>query len=214
MNADLPDWYTWHAPYDQPGSALRRRLDIVQGHVRSWLRDNQGAPVRVVSACAGQGRDLLEVLADVPGSEAVRVRMVELDRNNAAVAERAARAAGLDGVEVVCGDAGRIDAYLGAVPADLVMLCGVFGNISDDDVHQTIDLLPQLCGPGAVVIWTRSRRPPDLTPTIRSWFVETGFVERSFDAPSDALFSVGVHQFVGLPQTPVLGSQMFRFVDR
>ena len=214
MNPVLPDWYTWHAPYDQPGSALRRRLNIVQGHIRSWLRDNQRAPVRVVSACAVQGRDLLEVLADVPGSEGVRVRMVELDRTIAAVAERAARTAGLDGVEVVCGDAGRIDAYLGAVPADLVMLCGVFGNISDDDVRQTINLLPQLCGPAAVVIWTRSRRHPDLTPTIRSWFSRNRFVERSFDAPSDALFSVGVHQFVGKPESPVPGSQLFRFVDQ
>ncbi len=214
MNAEVRNWYAWHAPYDEPGSHLRRRLDVVQGHVRSWLGDRQREPLRVVSACAGPGRDLLEVLAATPRSDSVRVRMVELDPGNAAVAEHAARAAGLDAVDVVCGDAGRIDAYLGAVPADLVMVCGVFGNISDEDVRHTIDVLPQLCAAGATVIWTRSRRHPDLTSDIRSWFARTGFVERGFDAPSDALFSVGVHQFVDEPQAPVPGQQMFRFVHQ
>ena len=207
-----PDWYAWHAPYDEPGSPLERRLRLVQGHITSWLGEHRGQEVRVVSACAGQGRDLLEVLARMSGAESVRARLVELDRRNVAIAERAAREAGLDGVDVVRGDAGRIDAYVGAVPADLVLLCGVFGNVSDEDIRRTIDLLPQLCAADATVIWTRSRRAPDLTPDIRAWLAGARFVERSFDAPSDALISVGVHQFVGDPQAPVLGQQMFRFL--
>ncbi|MGB8650965.1 MAG: SAM-dependent methyltransferase, partial [Mycobacteriales bacterium] len=179
-------WYDWHAPYDEPGSPLDRRLRIVQSQVAGWLRGRGRQQLRVVSACAGQGRDLLEVLGAAPS---VRARLVELDPDNVAAAERAARAAGLDGVQVVCADAGWTDAYAGAVPADLVLMCGVFGNISDDDVHRTVGLLPQLCAAGATVIWTRSRRAPDLTPSIRSWFGEVGFVEQAFEAPHDALFS-------------------------
>ncbi|MGZ4469562.1 MAG: SAM-dependent methyltransferase [Nocardioidaceae bacterium] len=213
MSSDARDWYAWHAPYDEPGSPLRRRLDLVQGHVRSWLDAHDGHELRVVSACAGQGRDLLEVLAGTPGASArVHARLVELDASNVAVAERAARVAGLAGVEAVCGDAGHIDAYLGALPADLVLMCGVFGNISDEDVHRTIGLLPQLCAADATVIWTRSRRAPDLTPAVRRWFAQAGFAERSYDAPSDALFSVGVHQLTGAPQAPVPGERFFRFV--
>lgn len=212
MSDDLADWLAWHDPYDEPGSPLSRRLRLVQDHISAWLLASEGRPVRVVSACAGQGRDLLEVLARAPDASAVTARLVELDPRNVEIARRAARAAGLDGVEVVCGDAGVIDAYLGAVPADLVLMCGVFGNVGDDDVRRTVGLLPQLCAAGATVIWTRSRRAPDLTPDIRRWFGEAGFEEQAFDAPSDALFSVGVHRLVAEPVRPEPGQVMFRFV--
>ena len=58
-----------------------------------------------------------------------------------------------------------------------MLACGVFGNISDADVFHTINLLPQLCRPGATVIWTRSRRVPDLTPAIRQYFAAHGFAD-------------------------------------
>jgi hypothetical protein len=206
------DWYDWHTTYDEPGSPLHRRLRLVQTHITAWLREHRCQELRVVSACAGQGRDLIDVLAGAPEAASVRARLVELDYSNVAAAQRAAGDAGLAGVEVVCGDAGSIDAYLGAVPADLVLMCGVFGNISDSDVRRTVEHLPHLCAAGATVIWTRSRRSPDLTPAIRGWLADAGFVEQSFDAPADALFSVGVHRFAGTPQPPVAGRQLFRFV--
>jgi hypothetical protein len=37
---------------------------------------------------------------------------------------------GLDGVHVVAGDASITDAHAGALPADLILLCGVFGSIT------------------------------------------------------------------------------------
>ncbi len=36
--------------------------------------------------------------------------------------------------------------------APLVLMAGVFGNITDDDVHRTIQALPPLCAPQATVI--------------------------------------------------------------
>ena len=44
--------------------------------------------------------------------------------------------------------------------------------------------MPQLCARRASVIWTRHRRRPDLTPRIRAWFHEAGFVERTFESPA------------------------------
>jgi hypothetical protein len=41
---------------------------------------------------------------------------------------------------------------------------------------------PQLCNPGATLIWTRHTRAPDLTPRIRAWFTGAGFAERAFTA--------------------------------
>lgn len=207
------DWLAWHSPYDEPGSPLERRLRLVQGHVAGWLDERQGRPARIVSACAGQGRDVLEVLAGFPHRDALTVRLVELDERNVAAAQEQIGHAGLELVDVVCGNAGRTDAYIGAAPADLVLMCGVFGNISDDDVQRTIQHLPQLCAAGATVIWTRSRRAPDLTPTIRQWLDRAGLQELSFEAPADALFSVGVHRFIGTPQALMPGVQLFRFAQ-
>ncbi len=96
------------------------------------------------------------------------------------------------------GPVGR-DRQTDCARADLVLLAGVFGNTRDDHVHQTIAALPMLCAHGAWVIWTRHRNDPDLTPTIRDWFEQAGFVERAFTAPEDAKFTVGVHKLAGTP---------------
>jgi hypothetical protein len=69
--------------------------------------------------------------------------LVELDEHNALLARRAAK--GLGEVEVVAADASMTDAYEGAVPADLVLLCGVFGNTSAQDIANTVSHLPRLC---------------------------------------------------------------------
>lgn len=194
------DWAGWHAPYDDPSSSLSARLACVRRHVAAWLSGREGGTI--VSACAGQGRDLL------PLPPSVRARLVELDPANAAVARTHAG----PHVEVVEADAGTTDAYAGAVPADLVMMCGVFGNVSDEDVRRTVTSLPMLCAPGATVIWTRHRKAPDLTPAIREWFAQAGFEEQAFDIPGDgASWSVGVHVLAGEPAAFEAGQRLFTF---
>ena len=97
-------WQTWHDAYADPGSSLSRRLRIVQGFVRDWLDATAPRAVRVVSVCAGDGRDLLEVLGSGPTPSRVTATLVELD---AGLADRARTlGAGLPGVEVRTADAG------------------------------------------------------------------------------------------------------------
>lgn len=206
------DWQAWHAPYADDSSPLARRRRVIQSHIRAWFDARPKAPVRVVSACAGDGRDLLEVLAERAATNQVSATLVELDPRNAAAAQAYAQDVGLEGIEVRCTDAGLSDAYVGAVPADLMLLCGLFGNISDADVTGTIAALPQLCAPDATVIWTRSRREPDLTSTIRRWLADRSFDEAAFTAPDGALFTVGVHVFGGQSEPLRLGEVWFRFV--
>jgi Putative methyltransferase len=206
------DWLKWHDIYDEVGSVAEARLLLVQRRIGEFLDSwESGSIVRVVSACAGQGRDLLPVLASYAGPRNVRARLLELDPRNARVAEETAREAALDGVEVVRGDASITDAYVGAVPADLILFCGVFGNVSDEDVRNTVELLPQLCAEGAVVIWTRHTWPPDLTPEIREWFASAGFREEAFDSPGSESFSVGVHRLVESPVPLEPGRRLFTF---
>jgi hypothetical protein len=203
------DWRTWHDEYDLPDSWMARRLRVVQEQIRTALDGSPPGPLTVVSLCAGQGRDLLGVLADHPRRGDVRARMVELDARNAAVAEDGA--AGMPGVEVVTGDAARTDHYRDLVPADLVLACGVFGNITDEDTRRTVGFCTQLCTTGGTVIWTRHREAPDRVPLICAWFEELGF-ERRWVSDPDAGFGVGVHRFAGEPQPLAPGVRMFTFV--
>jgi len=205
------DWQQWHDGYDNPDSHLFRRLRCVQERIRLALDTAPPGPVRAVSLCAGQGRDLLGVLAEHPRGRDVRARLVEWDAGNASAARRAAAAAGLTGVEVVTGDAALTDQYVDAVPADLVLLCGIFGNITDADIERTVGYAAQLCAPGATVVWTRHRTPPDLFPTVCEWFEQRGF-ERTFVSEPGAGFGVGEHRFAGQPQPLAAGERMFTFL--
>ena len=107
------DWLEWHRPYDVPGSSLAVRLSLVQGHIVRALDEAPAGEIRIVSMCAGQGRDVIGALRAHPRRADVRARLVELDPRNAVIAREMADAAGLGRVEVVTGDASVSDAYLG-----------------------------------------------------------------------------------------------------
>ncbi|HEX4701884.1 MAG TPA: class I SAM-dependent methyltransferase family protein [Pseudonocardiaceae bacterium] len=206
------DWAKWHEPYDTAGSSLDRRLDRVRQRIRDALDEQPAGPVRVISMCAGQGRDLLGVLPAHPRRSDVVARLVELDPRNVEHARRSAADTGLRGVEVVEGDASLGSAYLGLVPSDLVLVCGVFGNVSDEHIRHTVASLPRFCRTGGTVIWTRHREPPDLTPVIRDWFRDNGFTEIGFDFEAGFTYGVGAHRLTApsLPYLPEL--RLFDFV--
>jgi hypothetical protein len=204
------DWGAWHRDYEDPDSALSRRLRVVQDQLRRALPVRPQKPVQVISLCAGRGDDVIRVLRDYDYADLVRARLVECDPRNIDAMSASALAAGLT-LDIVQGDAAEPRFYAGAVPADVVLLCGVLGNISEPHVRSTIAALPQLCRTGGTVIWTRSRRPPDLTPCVRRWFAAAGFSERAFVAPADALFSVGAARFDRRPE-PLGARRFFTFV--
>ena len=206
------DWVEWHATYDDPGSHLQRRLEIVQRRLRDAIGDAPPGDLRLISLCAGQGRDVIGVLAAHERRDDVAARLVELDDRLVEQARAGITATGLERVEVVARDAGDLAVYAGMVPADLVLVCGVFGNISDDDVARTVRLLPSLCRPGATVLWTRHRLEPDLTPTIRQWFAEAGFEEVGFETVEGFFFGVGAHRWPGPTPAAPGEERLFTFV--
>ena len=204
------DWREWHESYESD-TPLRRRLEIVQRNIGDVLDGFQGSPLRVVSMCAGEARDLLGALnkhdrRDVSG------RLVELDPELADRARAHAAALGLTNLEMRTGDAADTLEYAGAVPADLVLVCGVFGNISDADIEKTLRALPMFCAPGATAMWTRHRREPDMTVNIRRWLEEAGFENTAYDPVpnSDTLGTVGVAVFRGQTQ-PLTDEHLFTF---
>ncbi|GAA2756878.1 class I SAM-dependent methyltransferase family protein [Actinopolymorpha rutila] len=206
-------WQEWHEPYADENSPLSRRLRLVQQHIASWLDQRSDERLTVVSACAGQAHDLIGVLAARADAHRVQATLLEYDTGNVAAAKVAADRAGLSDLVIRQADAGQLSSYAGTHPADLVLMVGVFGNITDADVKRTIAALPQLCAEGATVIWTRTRRAPDLTPAVREWLRDAGFVEEAFHAPDGVRFSVGVHRFEGTPRPLDVTGAIFTFVN-
>ncbi len=208
----MSEWVEWHGGYG-PGSSLTRRLAVVQALIRVALNTSRPGPIALISMCAGDGRDALGVLPGHPRRADVRGRLVELDPE---LAQRArSRAADVSpAIEVVTGDASRTSSYAGAVPADIVLACGVFGNITDDDIHTTVAHLPALCAPKATVIWTRGTFVPDLTPTIRVWFMEAGFSELDFVTVPDTTVGVGANRLMSPPRAFEPDVRLFTFLAK
>jgi hypothetical protein len=207
------DWVAWHRQYERPGP-LSRRLAIVRDQVERLAGERGVAPFGVLSLCSGDGRDLVEPLSRVAAPAQVSGRLIEADEALARAARAAIAAAGLDGLEVLEADAGSTTSLEGAVPADLVLVCGIFGNVSDDDIRTTVLALPALCAEGAAVVWTRHRREPDLTPTIQAWFAEAGFEHEAFLPVPDSTGAVGVERFAGTPRALEPGVRLFEFIER
>ena len=203
------DYLAWHDDYDRPGSPLHLRLLVVQDLIAAALDEREPGPIRVISICAGQGRDLVTVARRHRRGGDLGGRLVEIDQRNVDAARVAIAEAGLAALEVVEGDAGQSDSYLGATPADLVLACGIFGNVTDEDVRTTVAYLPALCAPGAWVIWTRAPRDDGILFTIQGWFEDAGFEPRAFVVGEGNLFGVGAAQFSGAPAAPRPGVRLF-----
>jgi hypothetical protein len=210
----------WHEAYDRPGSRLARRLVVVRRRIGEALdaaapgAAGTSGPLRILSLCAGDGRDLLPELAARPGL-VVSAVLVELDGH---LAERAgASGAAVPGVEVRRGDAGDPRQFSDVLPVDLLLLCGIFGNVSDADIRATVRAVPSLLAPGGTVIWTRGRREgdDDLRPVIRRWFAEAGLTEVAFDGAPET-FGVGVARRdrspADGPDGPRLPAHLFTFL--
>ena len=201
------DWEQWHHAYDDASSKRYLRLKVVQDRIRTWLDEAPDGPLKVVSICAGQGRDLLPVLATHARAEDVSARLVETDPRNIEVGQAVATPAH---VEYTRQDAGLAASYVGMVPADLVLVAGVLGNLRPDDAERTVEACAAWCKVGGVVIWTRHRENPDPVPAICDGFERRG-LHRMFLTEPEMAFTVGVHRQIR-PPNPVTFERVFTFV--
>ena len=204
--AELRDYLAWHDAYDRPGSPLHLRLLMVQEFVATAFDEAPPGPIRVVSLCAGQGRDLVTVARRHRRGDDVVGRLVELDARNVELARALIAESGLTRLDVLQADAADTAAYVDAVPADVVLACGIFGNIIDEEVERTIRFLPSLCAPNAWVIWTRAPRGDDILDRIDGWFVGAGFESRGVVVGTHDSFGAGAARYRGaaVPLDPTL----------
>lgn len=207
------DWVEWHQDYEDPESNISKRLRSVQQAIRDALDRAPPGPIRLLSLCAGDGRDVLGVLPGHPRARDVRGWLVDLDPELIRRGRERIRSGSVQGVEYLQADASLPASLRGAVPADLLLLCGIFGNLEDEDLHQFALRTPELCAAGATAIWTRHRRAPDLTPAIRQWFRDAGFEEVAFLPVPGSEGSVGVARLAGSP-SPIGTERLFTFVPK
>lgn len=172
------------------------RLQRVRQHLGDALDGHAGA-TRVLSVCAGDGRDLLGVLAERRDAGRVSAVLLELHPDLAQQRRDSAAAAGLERVQVRTVDASSIDAYLDGPLVEVLLMGGIFGNVADNDVWRLISFAPQLCRPGATLVWSRGRRlshdlpgvtTGDLNDEVRARFAAAGFSEVAYETPTAAAF--------------------------
>jgi hypothetical protein len=190
------DWHDWYEAYGDPQSPLSKRLEVVQSLLAVVLGRGDG-PVRLLNLCSGDGRDTIPVVA--ASEREVDACLVELDPGLADAARHAAGEAGVD-VEVRTGDAGEVATFEDRLPVDVLMLCGIFGNVADADVVRTVAAARLMVAAGGAVIWTRGHHVPE-DPTehtddpaewVRGRFEAMGFEEVAFVKPDDESYRVGV----------------------
>jgi hypothetical protein len=194
----VSNWRQWHQDYDDPASSLSGRLRVVRRFVGQALVDRP-EPIRLISLCAGDGRDSIPVISE--SGRCVDALLVELDPVLADGARSRARGHDLD-ITVRTADAGDPANFDGFAPASIFLLCGIFGNISDADIDQTIRALPSYLSQDAVVIWTRGDHEVDGRTTelpaserVRQMFTDADFREIDFTRPDDTFFRVGMHRW-------------------
>lgn len=204
------NWYEWHDLYNSD-ARLQQRLQIVREYIRSAIDASPPGIIRVVSACAGDGRDLLGTLDSHPRKSDVYGRLVELNPELAQQGRDKIESAGLSQqLEFVNGDATNSSSYIGAVPADIIIVCGIFGNLADEaELKRLIENLSKLAKKGSFAIWTRGHTDGIAhSETVRKVFREAEFEEVNFQLTLTGDMGVGIHRYLGerlpLPQNQQL----------
>ncbi|MBD2629791.1 class I SAM-dependent methyltransferase family protein [Trichormus variabilis] len=207
------DWLEWHDLYNTEAK-LQQRLKIVREYISYSLDNSPSGIIRIVSVCAGDGRDLLGILANHPRTEDVYARLVEI---NPQLVERGrATIESLDltkQIEFINGDATAAANYVGVVPADIVIVCGIFGNLADEnELNRLLENLSFLSKKGAFILWTRGHSNGiAYSETVRKYFREFGFEEVNFQLTATGDMGVGIHRYLGENLAVPKEQQLFVF---
>lgn len=191
------NWSDWHEKYAEGEPSLTARLQHVQSVLRSYLQKHRGEEIKLIDICAGDGRDIIGVLANEPDPTRVSGLLVEINMSLAAAARKGAAEAGARNITVIEGDAADLSIYQPFGKADLLLLCGVFGNISEADMLRTVEYLPMLCKPGARITWTLNRKYADKLDTLRAAWRAHSFTETEYWESERSIYAVGSNVYSG-----------------
>lgn len=92
-----------------------------------------------------------------------------------------------------------------------MLACGIFGNVTEADIVNTIHGWPMLCREGSSVIWTRGASRPGLRQAVRDLTKAAGFEELAFDG-APAKHGVGLVRMKRDPIPLRAAHRFFEFV--
>jgi hypothetical protein len=205
-------WSNWPA-HSYLRERYQKRLAAVQDHLRECLDQAPPGAVRIVSLCAGDGRDVIGVLATHPRRDDVRAWLVERDGDSVAAGIERRRAAGLDDqVVFIQGDATDYATYRDLLPCDIVVVCGVLGHVLPEERSTLVERLRAFCKPRGVVIWVRGVKQG----MARYCEFQSLFESHSFERGRETLTAEGQwgicnHAYVGLPCKAPQSGRIFQF---
>ncbi|WP_026733308.1 class I SAM-dependent methyltransferase family protein [Fischerella sp. PCC 9605] len=212
------DWFEWHDLYNTE-PRMQQRLQLVRESLSKSLDACPAGIIRVVSVCAGDGRDLLGTLSNHPRSKDVYARLIELNPKLVERGRAAIESAGLGKqIEFINGDATISSNYIGVVPADIVIVCGVFGHLADEaELRSLLRNLSFLCKKGSFIIWTRRYRGRangiSYFENVRKVLREAAFEEVSFKLTLTKDVGVGTHRYLSEGSALPKDQQLFVFFD-
>ncbi|PHJ57717.1 type 12 methyltransferase [Nostoc linckia z18] len=207
------DWFEWHELYNSEPK-LQQRLEIVREYIAYSLNASADGPIHIVSVCAGDGRDLLGTLKNHPRKQDVYARLVEINPSLVERGRATIESLGLDKqIEFINGDATIATNYVGAVPANIVLVCGVFGNLPEEtELNRLLDNLSFLSKEGAFVIWTRGHSNGiAYSDNVRKTLRVFGFEEVNFKLTATGDMGIGINRYLGKNLTVPKEQQLFVF---
>jgi hypothetical protein len=201
---------------------FQRRLDEVKKQITEALDECPPGPLRIISICSGDGRDILGVLPDHPRRQDAVCLLIDANAKAIADARSGALAAGVEKqFHCIVGDAACLDHYAEFGPANLILISGVFVYLLPSDAEKLIAALPMLCQAGCFVIWNRRHSQ---SPGIEIFFkrstqiehLQTFFRFYNFTTVTDSStgaegFVVRRERFDGAPKAWSPGPLLFKF---
>ena len=205
-------WNSW------PDEAYRQnryhqRLLTVQAHLTECLDVVAHGPVQILSICAGDGRDVVNVVGSHPRRTDVSASLVELDGHSVAAGISQAAQAGLSSaIHFLNADATVFQTYASLPPADIVLLCGVWGHVPADERLPLVRGVASLCKPGGKVIWTRGVSQGLIRfDEIRSVFARAAWEMVRVSITSDKKWAVATCRYCGLSSELPATGRLFHF---
>jgi hypothetical protein len=208
-------WGVWSSWPDEAYRQNRyhQRLLTVQGHLADCILGVAQGPVRILSICAGDGRDVIGVVDSHSRRSDISASLVELDGHSVAAGiSHTARAGLSNAVHFLNADATLFETYASLPAADIVLLCGVWGHVPADERLQLVRGIASLCKQGGTVIWTRGvSQGLARFDEIRAVFTGGAWAMVRVSITSDRKWAVATSRYCGLPRELPASGRMFHF---
>lgn len=191
----------------------QQRLTAVQEHLCECLDDAPPGPIRILSMCAGDGRDVIGAVRSHRRRKDVVAWLVELNSQSVELGKGYSVNAGLErSLQFINGDATSYSTYKSIGAADIVLVCGVWGHVPAHEKSMLVKAISTLCKPGGSVIWTRgTSKGIARVREIESLFATNWWDKGRITYTPDATWAVATYRYCGPSQELPADGQIFHF---